>query len=57
MLLLTITGFTVAHSITLILAATDTLVIPIPPVEAVIALSIVLLAREIAKDDKDSLSM
>ena len=56
-LLLTITGFTVAHSITLILAATDTLVIPIPPVEAVIALSIVFLAWEIAKNDTNSLSM
>ena len=56
-LLLTITGFTVAHSITLMLAATDTLVIPIPPVEAVIALSIVFLAWEIAKDNKNSLSL
>ncbi len=56
-LLLTITGFTVAHSITLILAATDILVIPIPPVEAVIALSIVFLAWEIAKNSKDSLSL
>jgi hydrogenase/urease accessory protein HupE len=56
-LLLTITGFTVAHSITLILAATGVLTIPIPPVEAVIALSIVFLAREIAKNNKDSLSL
>ncbi|ARN74322.1 HupE/UreJ family protein [Oceanicoccus sagamiensis] len=56
-LLLTITGFTVAHSVTLILAATDTLVIPIPPVEAVIALSIVFLAWEIAKNNKNSLSL
>ena len=56
-LLLTITGFTVAHSITLILAATDTLVIPIAPVEAVIALSIVFLAWEIAKNNKNSLSL
>lgn len=56
-LLLTITGFTVAHSITLILAATGVLTIPIPPVEAVIALSIVFLAWEIAKNNKDSLSL
>jgi hypothetical protein len=56
-LLLTITGFTVAHSITLILAATDVLTIPIPPVEAVIALSIVFLAWEIAKNSKGSLSL
>ncbi|TWX65884.1 HupE/UreJ family protein [Colwellia demingiae] len=56
-LLMTITGFTVAHSITLILAATGVLSIPIPPVEAVIALSIVFLAWEIAKNNKDSLSL
>lgn len=56
-LLLTITGFTAAHSITLFLAATGVLIIPIPPVEAVIALSIVFLAWEIAKNKKDSLSL
>ena len=56
-LLLTITGFTVAHSITLVLAATEVLTIPILPVEAVIALSIVFLAWEIAKNKKDSLSL
>lgn len=56
-LLLAITGFTLAHSITLILSATDTVTIPIVPVEAVIALSIVFLAREIALNDKQSLSM
>lgn len=55
-LLLTITGFTIAHSVTLILAATDTLTIPIAPVEAVIALSIVFLAGEIARNHKQSLS-
>ena len=56
-LLLTITGFTIAHSITLVLAATEVLTIPILPVEAVIALSIVFLAWEIAKNKKDSLSL
>jgi hydrogenase/urease accessory protein HupE len=56
-LLLTITGFTIAHSVTLILAATEVLVIPIPPVEAVIALSIVFLAWEIAKNRDASLSL
>ncbi|MGK0498589.1 MAG: hydrogenase/urease accessory protein HupE [Oceanicoccus sp.] len=56
-LLLTITGFTVAHSITLILAATGILTVPIPPVEAVIALSIMFLACEIAKNNKYSLSL
>jgi len=56
-LLLTITGFTLAHSVTLILAATNIFTVPIPPVEAAIALSIVFLAGEIAKNDKTSLSM
>ena len=55
-LLLTITGFTAAHSITLALAALDLLRIPTPPVEAVIALSVVFLAWEIARGDADSLT-
>ncbi len=49
MLLKTITAFTVAHSITLALAALDVVRLPGPPVEATIALSIVLLAVEIAR--------
>lgn len=56
-LLLTITGFTLAHSVTLILAATGVLAVAIPPVEAVIALSVVFLAWEIAKNKKSSLSL
>lgn len=55
-LLLTITGFTLAHSVTLIMAATGVVSIDIVPVEAVIALSIVFLAIEIAKQNKDSLT-
>jgi hypothetical protein len=46
--LLAITGFTLAHSITLSLSALDILRLPGPPVEAAIALSILFLAREIA---------
>jgi hydrogenase/urease accessory protein HupE len=42
----TITAFTVAHSITLVLATLGWVHIPGPPVEAVIALSIVFVARE-----------
>lgn len=53
----TITGFTIAHSVTLILAATGKFEFPVAPVEAVIALSIVFLAWEIAKGRKDSLSL
>jgi hydrogenase/urease accessory protein HupE len=43
----TITAFTVAHSITLSLAALGLVNFPVPPVEAVIALSIVFLAVEL----------
>jgi len=46
-LLATITAFTVAHSITLALATLGMVHVPGPPVEAVIALSILLLAAEI----------
>lgn len=56
-MLWTITGFTVAHSITLIMAAVGMVSIPIAPVEAVIALSIVFLAVEIAKRRKRSLAL
>jgi hydrogenase/urease accessory protein HupE len=46
-LVLAITAFTVAHSITLTAAALGWIALPVPPVEAVIALSIVFLASEI----------
>jgi len=45
----TITAFTVAHSITLALAALDLVQLPGPPVEAAIAFSILLLASEIVR--------
>jgi hydrogenase/urease accessory protein HupE len=43
----TITAFTVAHSITLALATLDVVHVPGPPVEAIIALSIVFVTAEI----------
>ncbi|MDS9467911.1 HupE/UreJ family protein [Paracoccus sp. MBLB3053] len=46
MLLKTVTAFTVAHSITLALATFGYVSLPSPPVEALIALSIVLIAVE-----------
>lgn len=46
-LLLTITAFTIAHSITLALATLGLLDVPGPPVEAIIALSIMFVAIEI----------
>lgn len=53
-----VTAFTVAHSITLALAAFQVIRIPGPPVEAVIALSIVFLCIEIIKsrDGEERLS-
>jgi hydrogenase/urease accessory protein HupE len=45
----TITAFTVAHSITLALAALGVVDVPGPPVEAAIAFSIVLVAAEIVR--------
>lgn len=44
----TVTAFTLAHSITLAAASLGWLILPPPPVEAVIALSIVFLAYELA---------
>ena len=48
-LLLTVTAFTVAHSITLALATLGVVHVPSAPVEAVIALSIVFVAAEILR--------
>ena len=48
-LILTVTAFTVAHSITLALAAIGVVHVPGPPVEAAIAFSIVLVAAEILR--------
>jgi hydrogenase/urease accessory protein HupE len=55
-ILLTVTGFTLAHSISLSLSALGFVSIPIVPVEATIALSIVFLAHEISQQKKDSLT-
>ena len=54
--LITITGFTVAHSITLALSVLDLVRIPTPPVEAAIALSVVFLAWEIVRNDENQLT-
>lgn len=52
-----ITAFTVAHSITLALAALGHVSIPGPPVEAIIALSVVFLAIEILKREETELRL
>ncbi len=54
-LIWTITAFTAAHSLTLALSALDLLTLRPPPVEAVIALSIMLVAAE-ALHNKPTLS-
>lgn len=54
--LVTITGFTVAHSCTFVLSALKVVSLPVPPVEAAIALSIVFLATEVVKGPRDSLT-
>jgi hypothetical protein len=55
-ILITITGFTVAHSVTLTLASLDLVRVPIAAVEAIIALSIVFLAVELAKGPRDTVT-
>ncbi|MDH3279850.1 MAG: HupE/UreJ family protein [Gammaproteobacteria bacterium] len=55
-ILITITGFTLAHSATLALSALNVVTVPVPPVEASIALSIVILVSEIIKERKHSLT-
>lgn len=52
----TITGFTIAHSITLALSALDMVRLPIAAIESAIALSIVFLAIEIVKGPRDTLT-
>jgi hydrogenase/urease accessory protein HupE len=57
MLLLTVTAFTLAHSITLSLATLQLVHVPGPPVEACIALSILLVASEIARLQRGEASL
>ena len=56
-LVLTITAFTIAHSITLAVATLGLAHVPRPPVEASIALSILLLAIEITRLDRGEASL
>jgi len=55
-LLYSITAFTISHSIALALSTLDIVVTPIPFVEAMIALSILILYREVIIDDLYSIS-
>jgi hydrogenase/urease accessory protein HupE len=56
-LLVTVTAFTIAHSITLSLATLGVMHVPGPPVEATIALSILLLACEIIRSEQGQASL
>jgi hydrogenase/urease accessory protein HupE len=53
---LAVTGFTIAHSITLGLAALDIVTVPLAPTEALIALSIVFVAGELSRKNADTLA-
>ena len=55
-ILLAVTGFTIAHSITLGLAALGVVTPAIEPTEALIALSIIFVAAELARQKRASLS-
>jgi hypothetical protein len=55
-ILITITGFTLAHSLTLTLASLGLVRVPVAAVEAIIALSIVFLAIELAKGPRNTLT-
>lgn len=56
-LLITVTSFTLAHSITLAAATLGVMWVPGPPVEATIALSILFLASELVKVNRGRSSL
>jgi hypothetical protein len=55
-ILIAVTGFTIAHSITLALAALEVIKVSVAPVEATIALSIVFVAMELARNRRHTLT-
>lgn len=55
-ILITVTGFTIAHSITLALSTLNIFKLPFAPIEVVIALSIIFLATEIVRGRRDTLA-
>ncbi len=54
--LITVTGFTLAHSVTLVASTLGWVRLAVPPVEAVIALSIVFLASEIVRERRHTIT-
>lgn len=55
-IVLAVTGFTLAHSVTLALAALEVITPSIEPTEALIALSLVFVAAELVRQRKETLS-
>lgn len=55
-IVLTLTGFTLAHSLTIFLIVLDVIRISISAAEIIIALSIVFLASEIVRNDRETLT-
>ncbi len=55
-IVITITGFTLAHSVTLAVSALDIVRLPVPPIEAVIALSVLFLASEVTRGPRRNLT-
>ncbi|WP_193164783.1 HupE/UreJ family protein [Microbulbifer hainanensis] len=51
---MTLSGFTLAHSLTMVAAALEWVQVPVAAVEAVIALSVLFLARELLGNRRDS---
>lgn len=54
-LVLAITGFTIGHSVTLSLATLDVVRVPVAPMEACIALSVMFLAAELARGRQETI--
>ena len=54
--LITITGFTIAHSLTIFLVALNLVRVSVSAIETIIALSIVFLAYEIVRNDRSTLT-
>lgn len=55
-MIITATGFTLAHSVTLVLSALEVVRFPAAPVETLIAFSILFLAVEIARGNRQTLT-
>ncbi len=55
-IVLVVTGFTLGHSVTLALSSLGYINVAIEPIEALIALSIVFVAAEVARDNRETVT-